>query len=89
MADNTLQAQILNHPSYKEVRWHVCRECLKLIIFPSYEYKSIDALETDIKAFCSTLVSPNKKGEVNRPQKALKHFPDLSNLIAEKCQLRR
>jgi len=87
--DSALPAQILNRPSDKEVRWDAYREYLKPINFPSDEYHSIDALETGIEAFSNTLVSARRTGEVNRPQEALQHFPDLSDLIVEKRQARR
>ena len=84
--NSALTAQILNRLSDKEVRWDVYWEYLNPIIFPSDEYQSIDELQTGIDAISSIIVSSRMTGEVNRPQKDLQHFLDLSDFILEKLQ---
>ena len=67
-----------------DVRWDIYRKYLKPIIFLSDEYQSIIALETGINSFTSTLVFTRRTGELNILLDGLKHFPDLSDLIAKK-----
>ena len=69
--------------------WDESRECLKPLKFPEVEDQSIDTLETDIDNFSGTLISARKTVEINRPNEALKHFPDLDDIIAEKHQIRK
>jgi hypothetical protein len=62
---------------------------VKLIEFLSAPFLSTDDLETGIETFTNTLRSAKIAGQVNRPHEAIKHFPDLSELVAKKRQIRK
>jgi hypothetical protein len=46
-------------------------------------------LETGIEAFTNTLRSAMIAGQVHRPCEAIKHFLDLSDMVAEKRLVRK
>ena len=76
-------------PDACHVRWDVFRQHLKSIELPSDSFQSTDALEVGIETFSNTLRSAKIAGQVCRPHEAIKHFPDLSDLITEKRQIRK
>ena len=71
------------------VRWDEFRWYLEPIELPSDPFVSNDALDMGIEAFTNTLGSAKIAGTVRRPHEAIQHFPDLSELVAEKCHIRR
>jgi len=79
----------LKQISRSNIRRDVFRQQLKLIEFPSDPFLSTDDLETGIETFTNTLRSAKIAGQVNRPHEAIKHFPDLSELVAKKRQIRK
>ena len=52
-------------------------------------FLSTDTLEIGIEIFSNTLRSSKIGGQVCLPHEAIKHFPDLSDIIAEKRQIRK
>ena len=62
---------------------------LRPIEFPSDPFLSTDELETDIEAFANILRSAKIAGQVHRPREAIKQFPDLSDIVAEKRLVRK
>ena len=47
------------------------------------------SMKTGIKTFSNTCRSAKIAGQVKRPYEAIKHFPDLSDLVVKKRQIRK
>ena len=52
-------------------------------------FLSINALETGIEAFSNTRKIAKIARKINRPCEAIKHFPDLCDILTEKHWIRR
>ena len=71
------------------VRWNVFRQHLKSIEFLLDSFLFTDELETGKKDFAIILRSAKIAGQVHRPLEAIKYFPDLSDIVAEKRWIRK
>ena len=70
------------------IRWDEIHQRLKLIELPLDTFLSTDAFEIGIDTFTNTLRSAKIPGQVCRPHEAIKHFPNFSDIIAEKRPIR-
>ena len=86
--DSSMTSQVLRGSGHY-VRWDEFRRYPRPIELPSDPFLSTDALEIGIEAFTNTLRSAKIAGTVRRPHEAIQHFPDLSEIVAEKRRIRR
>ena len=56
---------------------------------PPYAFLSIDALETGMETFTSTLISGNCAWQVCRLHEIVKHFPFPRNIVSENRRMTR
>jgi hypothetical protein len=78
-----------DRPEACHVRWDVFWQHLKSIELPSDPFLSTDALGLGIETFSNILRSAKIEGQVRRPHEAIRNFPNLGDVIAEKRQMRR
>ena len=76
-------------PDACHVRWHEFRLHLKSIKLPSDTFLFTDALQIAIKNFSCILRYTKLAGLLCRPLEAIEYFPNLSDIVAEECNIKR